>query len=117
MAVQMGGWVSPNLPRVKFYNFTLNLSDHPSSLIPQAFCSLVTVVTWLLLCNSLQDSPSRTALWTAFQVLVALLLQCLSSSKYGHHPHFYWGWRSYFELDMLDRQSTHRVCPLLWGLL
>jgi hypothetical protein len=29
----------------------------------------------------------------------ALQLHCLSSLKYNRHPHFYWGWRSYFELD------------------
>ncbi len=35
-------------------------------------------------------------------------LNCVSSSKYSHHPHFYWGQWSYFELD---RQVMHRVCP------
>jgi hypothetical protein len=35
----------------------------------------------------------------------------LSSSKYGRHPHFYWGWWSYFELD---RRATHGVVHLLF---
>ena len=42
----------------------------------------------------------------------ALRLHCLSSSKYGRHPHFYWGRWSYFELD---RRATHGVRSTTWS--
>src|SRR5712671_6948253 len=77
--------------------------------------------TQSLLCSSIQEfniHPLCRLSTNAFPISrsrslsrAALQLQCLSTSKHGCHPHFYWRWWSYFELD---RQAMHGVCPC-WG--
>ena len=92
-AVQTGGRVSPNSLRLKIYDFYLNLIDLIiAQVVSRCPLSLHPIATVRFTSRNLYSTSRSTS-------RAALRLQCLSSSKHGRHPHFYWGWWSYIELD------------------
>ena len=82
-------------------------NSHRSSL---RLFALVTVVTWSPLCNSLQDSPSRTALWTAFQDSVVLrYMHIWGSGTSGPDPHLGLSMGSEQRINVSTVDNAHRL--------